>query len=76
MLVHSGAAEEDEMGSRTAAQFKVRLPEGLMDWVRAQAQTNCRSINGEIEYRLTQAQAADQSGRATGAPVEGIALRA
>lgn len=64
------------MGRRTDAQLKLRIPADLMAWVRDQAAGSCRSMNGEIEYRLMQARAADQSGRATGAPAAGEALRA
>lgn len=56
--------------------LKVRLDPELNAWVRRSAAENCRTLNGEIEYRLRLAREAEQSSRATGSPAAGEALRA
>lgn len=63
--------------SRQDAPFKVRLPSELMEWVRASAARHCRSMNGEIEFRLSKAREAEQAAcRATGEAAGGEASRA
>lgn len=49
------------MGStgRRAVQFRVRFPEDLMSYIREQAEYNCRSMNAEIIFRLTQTKEQD-----------------
>lgn len=62
--------------ARTDVGLMLRLPVDLKAWIASTAVMNRRSQNAEIVFRLEAARAADQSSRATGAPVEGMASRA
>lgn len=57
-------------------QVRIRLSAKLTEWLAAQSLANCRSLNGEIEYRLLKAREDEQAGRESGAPAAGSALRA
>lgn len=46
---------------REAPQIKVRVPQELMDYLRDQAERNCRSMTAEINFRLLQTK--EQEGR-------------
>lgn len=39
---------------QTDPQMKIRLPEGLKQWIEVQAKTNCRSQTAEVVFRLEQ----------------------
>jgi hypothetical protein len=62
--------------ARGEPEFRVRLPPDLLQWLREKAAGERRSMTQEVTIRLMQARAADQSGRATGVPAAGEALRA
>ena len=61
------------------ASFMLRLPFDLDDWIEEQAKLNHRSKNGEIVFRLEQAQRASSNlllPEQGGAPAAGEASRA
>ena len=41
-------------GARTAPQSSIRLSEDLKNWLKRRAVENCRSLNDEIIYRLSE----------------------
>lgn len=41
--------------ANTRAAYPVRLPQELLDWIKAQALADARSVNGQIQYLLQQA---------------------
>jgi hypothetical protein len=64
------------MTKQSAGQLKVRLSAPLKTWLRRQAEANCRSLNGEIVFRLEVARLAEQNGRPEGgAPAAGATCR-
>lgn len=45
---------------RGAPQIKVRMPQDLMEYIREQADRNCRSMTAEINFRLMQSKEQEQ----------------
>lgn len=43
------------MSNHKHAQFQLRLPDDLKQWLKTQAELNCRSVTAEIIFHLTQA---------------------
>lgn len=46
--------------ARTAPQVVLRLPADLKEWLAKQAETNRRSLNGELIFRLERQREADE----------------
>lgn len=46
------------------AQFKLRLPQDLKEFIESEAKANYRTINGEIIYRLEQSRQSSDSNQA------------
>lgn len=47
--------------SRQPPQFKIRLDESLLHWLRDKAAENCRSVTGEINARLIESRKKEEA---------------
>lgn len=47
--------------SRESPQFKIRLEESLLLWLKGKASENCRSITGEINARLMESRKKEEA---------------
>lgn len=47
--------------SRESPQFKIRLEESLLLWLKDKASENCRSITGEINARLMESRKKEEA---------------
>lgn len=49
------------MAPQTNHQFKIRLAPDLLDWLKAKARQERRTVTAEINHRLERERAAEQS---------------